>query len=226
MINKSSNDRPFSRMETQEDPQLKLHTMFFDAVHQISVGPTGAGGRSAAAIMSDVLGLIDHGNDQIPPLQLRPCPHEEDKEYCIGEGEKWWPTGKVIGAGRLQSAFEAVRETRAAGQNLAALARVYDPKVRELGEDEMLALMLNQLLDYASFHTSNPHVFDDGYAACHSLFASLGGASLSNPAMDFLVRPGCADNPQFADWQSYYDESVFEYVKEDYVYYRSRVHGK
>jgi len=49
-----------------------------------------------------VLVAID-GESGMPPFELRPMPHEDDREFCRKNGENWWPSKVDISDGELDS---------------------------------------------------------------------------------------------------------------------------
>jgi len=43
--------------------------------------------------------LIIDGESALPAFSLTPIPHPGDRQYCIDNGERWWPSGIDIAGG-------------------------------------------------------------------------------------------------------------------------------
>ena len=49
------------------------------------------------------LGILDGNTIGLPAFEVRPIPHESDKEYSQRQGESWWPSGIDIFDGEMHS---------------------------------------------------------------------------------------------------------------------------
>lgn len=61
--------------------------------------------QKMSGVVFSLLAVIDGCDAGMPAFGLIPSPHEEDKEYCKGEGENWYPEDTVDIGGSLHELF-------------------------------------------------------------------------------------------------------------------------
>lgn len=58
-------------------------------------------------LVHSLLVMFDGGNGAMPAFDISCAPHEDDEEYCKGQGENWVPMGVVINDCQLHDAYNA-----------------------------------------------------------------------------------------------------------------------
>lgn len=104
-------------MDTPREYTLEeVRKKFLDAVRGIAqywaderLVPDRTTQERCQGVAFSILVLLDGDDANLPGFALVPDPHPDDKEYCRGEGENWYPTQEVAcdirGAARLHDEF-------------------------------------------------------------------------------------------------------------------------
>ena len=97
----------------------------------------------------NVLSILDGDTIPIPGFNLVACPHQDDKQYCISQGENWIEPGLVIST----ALHEHFSKRRAGNLNLKQLSDQVVEAAREL---------LVNLEDSGEAYVDEDSLFADG----------------------------------------------------------------
>lgn len=106
---------------TEEEVRAKFLRQVRDTVDYWDAS-TGDGDKRGAleGLAFSLLVMLDGGSTALPGFAVIPAPHPDDKSYCIGEGENWYPQFSPKGhcdiAGSLHELLYAAKPKATAKQ--------------------------------------------------------------------------------------------------------------
>lgn len=99
--------------EPREYTPEEVRSLFLDHVRDLIdyCDRANPSKREALEVLAhSILCAIDGGSLDLPSFELKPSPHPDDKEFCVSEGENWFPDGVDIAGLLAGNLFRSAKD--------------------------------------------------------------------------------------------------------------------